>query len=81
MLSPDDAASPPAAATSSSSKPRRKKNRMSAIRVWSDSGDQGLELLVVEHASEEQQLSCQPSRAHHSSLHSLAISTAHRRLC
>ena len=29
---------------------------MSAIRVWSDSGDQGLELLVAPHVSDEQQI-------------------------
>ena len=35
---------------------RTRKNRMSAIRVWSDSGDQGLELLVAPHVSDEQQI-------------------------
>jgi len=41
-----------------SASPRRphKGRRVSAIRVWSDTGDSGLELLVVEHASEEQQI-------------------------
>ena len=34
----------------------KRKNRMSAIRVWSDSGDQGLELLVAPHVSDEQQI-------------------------
>ena len=35
---------------------RTRRNRMSAIRVWSDSGDQGLELLVAPHVSDEQQI-------------------------
>ena len=35
---------------------RTRRNRLSAIRVWSDSGDQGLELLVAPHVSDEQQI-------------------------
>ena len=53
-----EAVSPASAVSPSSTTPRRrhKKNPMSAIRVWDDSGDQALELLVVEHASNEQKI-------------------------
>jgi hypothetical protein len=61
-VSGDDAAAVSGGATVK--KRREKKNRMSAIRVWSDSGDQGLELLVVEQASEEQQIARQTQRTH-----------------
>ena len=44
------------AAIRSPSARRPRRNRMSAIRVWSDSGDQGLELLVAPHVSDEQQI-------------------------
>lgn len=39
-----------------SERKRKSGRRVSAIRVWSDAADSGLELLVVEHASEQQQI-------------------------
>ena len=56
IASPPNSAEVDSSAYRSPNTKRSRRNRLSAIRVWSDSGDQGLELLVAPHVSDEQQI-------------------------